>query len=113
MSNPNANAKNAAPVRPVASPVPPIATARPPASPADAMAAEIARLKAENESLKSKTGGGALRCKVSEKGALSIYGLGRFPVTLYKGQWLRLIAFIRQVEEFIKANEATLAVKGE
>lgn len=82
-------------------------------SPADAMLAEIERLRAENDALKNKAGGGSLRCKVSEKGALSIYGLGRFPVTLYKGQWERLIGFIPTVQAFIEANAATLAVKGE
>jgi hypothetical protein len=54
----------------------------------------------------------ALTCKVSEKGALSIYGLGRFPVTLYRGQWERLFAAKDQIEAFITANSALLAVKG-
>lgn len=54
--------------------------------------AELERLRAENEALKNKkSSGGALSMKVSEKGALSIYGMGRFPVTLYKEQWTKLL----------------------
>jgi len=53
----------------------------------------------------------ALTMKVSEKGALSIYGLGRFPVTLYRGQWERLLAAQGQIKAFIAANDTLLAVK--
>src|ERR1700761_1975218 len=53
----------------------------------------------------------ALTMKVSEKGALSVYGLGRFPVTLYRGQWGRLLAAAPQIEAFVAANAALLAVK--
>ena len=53
----------------------------------------------------------ALTMKVSEKGALSVYGLGRFPVTLYRGQWERLLAAAPQIEAFVTANSALLAVK--
>ena len=53
----------------------------------------------------------ALSLKVSEKGAMSVYGLGRFPVTLYRGQWERLAAAMPQLEAFIAANAALLAVK--
>ena len=53
----------------------------------------------------------ALTMKVSEKGALSIYGLGRFPVTLYRGQIERLLAAKPTIEAFIKANDTLLAVK--
>src|SRR5262249_13970321 len=56
----------------------------------DDVRAELARLKAENEQLKARQGRAA-NLKVSEKGALSVYGLGRFPVTLYKEQWTRLL----------------------
>ena len=49
--------------------------------------------------------------KVSEKGALSIYGMGRFPVTLYKEQWLRLLGMADEIRNFIAANEATLKAK--
>lgn len=49
--------------------------------------------------------------KISEKGALSIYGLGRFPVTLYKGQWEKLIAAIPEVKAFMVENNSRLSVK--
>lgn len=54
-----------------------------------------------------------LSCKVSEKGAISVYGLGRFPVTLYAGQWERLSQFITEgaIARFIAANEATISRK--
>ena len=73
---------------------------------------QIAMLKAENEALrasKHKT----LSFKVTEKGGLSVYGLGRFPVTLYRSQWERLLApdTVAQVQAFIKANDTLLAVK--
>lgn len=75
---------------------------------------ELAFLRAENAKLKSanapKEG---LALKVSAKGALSVYGLGRFPVTLYKSQWIKLISAAERIQEFIKANEAGLAEKAE
>jgi hypothetical protein len=49
--------------------------------------------------------------KVSEKGALSVYGLGRFPVTLYRGQWERLGEAMPDIAKFIEANAALLSVK--
>ena len=49
--------------------------------------------------------------KVSEKGALSIYGMGRFPVTLYKEQWLKLLGMSDEIREFIKANDSQLKAK--
>lgn len=52
-----------------------------------------------------------LSCKVSEKGAVSVYGLGRFPVTLYAGQWERLAAALPDIEAFMTANKPLLAVK--
>lgn len=52
-----------------------------------------------------------LSMKVSEKGALSVYGLGRFPVTLYKGQWVRLIGHAKTIVEFMEAHNSQLAVK--
>jgi hypothetical protein len=55
----------------------------------------------------------ALTCKVSAKGALSVYGLGRFPVTLYRSQWERLMAAQGQISAFIKANDTLLAVKAD
>jgi hypothetical protein len=74
------------------------------------MKAEIERLRAENESLK-KPARGALALKVSEKGALSVYGMGRFPVTLYREQWEKLLAMSDQIKEFILANDQSLKKK--
>ncbi|MEK6773071.1 MAG: hypothetical protein AABY64_03950 [Bdellovibrionota bacterium] len=74
--------------------------------------AELARLKAENEVLKNKkTSGGTLSMKVSEKGALSIYGMGRFPVTLYKEQWLKLLGITDEIRKFIEENDGRLKAK--
>lgn len=74
--------------------------------------AELARLKAENEALKNKkAAGGSLSMKVSEKGALSIYGMGRFPVTLYKEQWLKLLGIAEEIQQFIKDNDSRLKAK--
>ena len=71
---------------------------------------EVDRLRAENEALKRSTSKG-LSMKVSEKGAVSVYGLGRFPVTLYKEQWLRLLYMTEDIQTFIKQNEAQLKTK--
>ena len=49
--------------------------------------------------------------KVSEKGAVSIYGMGRFPVTLYKEQWLKLLDMSDDIRAFISANVAQLKTK--
>jgi hypothetical protein len=73
--------------------------------------AELERLKAENEALKAKTSR-ATSLRVSEKGAVSVYGLGRFPVTLYKEQWLKLLDMTEEIRRFIAANEANLKTKG-
>lgn len=74
--------------------------------------AEIERLKAENEALKNKKlNTGKLSMKVSEKGALSVYGMGRFPVTLYKEQWLKLLGIAEEIKEFIKTNDSQLKTK--
>jgi hypothetical protein len=78
----------------------------------DDMKAELERLRAENERLKQR-GGRATSMKVSEKGALSVYGLGRFPVTLYKEQWVKLLDVADDIRAFIKLNEAKLKTKGE
>jgi hypothetical protein len=72
--------------------------------------AELERLRAENETLK-KGGRGNLSMKVSEKGALSVYGMGRFPVTLYKEQWLKLIGMADDIKSFIEANNGRLKTK--
>jgi len=72
--------------------------------------AELERLRAENESLKNR-GTRGLGLKVSEKGAVSLYGVGRFPVTLYKEQWRKILGMAAEIEEFIKQNEASLKAK--
>ena len=72
--------------------------------------AELDRLRKENEALKRETSSG-IRMKVSEKGAVSIYGMGRFPVTLYKEQWLKLLDMSADIRTFIAANEAQLKSK--
>jgi hypothetical protein len=74
------------------------------------MKAELERLRAENAKLKTKDRGG-VTLKVSEKGAVSLYGMGRFPVTLYKEQWLRLLASAAEIETFIRENESKLKTK--
>jgi hypothetical protein len=71
---------------------------------------ELARLRAENESLKQRRNS-AVSFKVSEKGAVSVYGLGRFPVTLYQEQWQKLLALSDQIKDFIEENRAKLKVK--
>jgi hypothetical protein len=76
----------------------------------DDQQAEIERLRAENERLK-KARDARLTMKVSEKGALSVYGMGRFPVTLYKEQWLRLLAMAEDIKAFIEANNHNLKSK--
>lgn len=76
----------------------------------DDLQAELERLRAENERLK-KAGRGKPAMKVSEKGALSVYGMGRFPVTLYKEQWLRLLSMAEEIKAFIETNEASLKSK--
>jgi hypothetical protein len=72
--------------------------------------AELERLRAENQALK-KTSARGLSLKISEKGGLSVYGLGRFPVTLYKEQWLKLLDSVDDIRNFLKANDAQLKTK--
>ena len=71
---------------------------------------EIERLKAENEALKTPARG-QISLKVSEKGGVSVYGLGRFPVTLYKEQWAKLLATSDQIKKFIEQNDHLLKKK--
>jgi hypothetical protein len=71
---------------------------------------ELERLRNENAALKKGTSSN-VRMKVSEKGAVSVYGMGRFPVTLYKEQWLKLLDMSDQIRAFIVANEAQLKAK--
>src|SRR5216684_8097962 len=72
--------------------------------------AELERLKAENERLKSQRGR-SVSLKVSEKGGVSVYGLGRFPVTLYKEQWQKLLAMADEIRAFIKEHDTELKAK--
>jgi hypothetical protein len=72
--------------------------------------AELERLKAENASLKAR-GSKGISMKVSEKGAVSVYGLGRFPVTLYQEQWLKLLEVAEDIRGFIRDNAERLKKK--
>jgi hypothetical protein len=78
----------------------------------DDLKAELERLRQENEALKKGAASG-LRLKVSEKGAISVYGMGRFPVTLYKEQWLKLLNIADDIRAFIAANEGQLKTKNQ
>ncbi len=71
---------------------------------------EIERLRRENEALKSKPERG-LHLKVSQKGAASLYGLGRFPVTLYKEQWRRVLDMADEIRAFLDEHDAELKAK--
>ena len=76
----------------------------------DDLQTELARLRAENERL--KTGATAReRITVSPKGGVSVYGLGRFPITLYQEQWLRLLAMGDQIRQFIADHKSELKAK--
>ena len=72
--------------------------------------AEVERLKAENAALKAQTTRG-ISMKVSEKGGVSVYGLGRFPITLYKEQWTKLLELADDIRAFLKAHDAELKAK--
>jgi hypothetical protein len=76
----------------------------------DQMKDELERLRAENAALK-KTSAKGLSLKISEKGGLSVYGLGRFPVTLYKEQWTKLLDMADDIRAFLKANDGQLKTK--
>ena len=76
----------------------------------DVLQQELERLRAENATLKARAAKG-LSLKVSEKGAVSVYGLGRFPVTLYKEQWAKLLNMAEEIRSFIQENEAQLKTK--
>ncbi len=79
-------------------------------SPEDDLKAEIERLRAENEALK-KPGRAQMSLKVSEKGGVSLYGLGRFPVTLYREQWEKLLRMADEIRNFIVENDPALKKK--
>jgi hypothetical protein len=72
--------------------------------------AELERLRRENGALK-RTASSGVRMKVSEKGAVSVYGMGRFPVTLYKEQWMKLLDMATEIRAFIAANDSQLKAK--
>ena len=80
---------------------------------------ELERLRAQNEALNAENASlknkktGSVSMKVSEKGAVSVYGLGRFPVTLYQEQWSKLLGLAEEIKVFIEENKAKLKVKGE
>jgi hypothetical protein len=76
----------------------------------DDVQAELARLRAENEVLKAR-GARGISLRVSEKGGVSVYGLGRFPVTLYKEQWTKLLDMADEIRAFIKAHDKELKAK--
>ena len=71
---------------------------------------ELERLRAENERLKGQRARG-VSLKVSEKGGVSVYGMGRFPITLYKEQWLKLLDMADEIRAFIRENESSLKTK--
>jgi len=71
-------------------------------------------LKAKLAALEKQVQGkkkGALEFRVSEKGGASVYGLGRFPVTLYYEQWMRLLDQVEQLREFLEANKSAMKLK--
>lgn len=76
----------------------------------DELKAELERLRKENASLKKGAAKG-VSMKVSEKGGLSVYGMGRFPVTLYKEQWLKLLDLADEIRAFIAAHDGELKSK--
>jgi len=78
----------------------------------DEIRTELERLKAENAALKARSPRSS-SLKVSEKGAVSVYGLGRFPVTLYKEQWARLLDMADDIRTFIRENDGKLKTKAE
>ena len=78
----------------------------------DEVQSELERLRAENERLKQQRAkGGGVSFRVSEKGAVSVYGLGRFPVTLYQEQWDKLLGHVEELRRFIEENRASLKKK--
>jgi hypothetical protein len=76
----------------------------------DELKAELEKLKAENAALKAR-GSRGVSMKVSEKGGVSVYGLGRFPVTLYQEQWLKLLDMAEEIRSFIREHEGRLKKK--
>jgi hypothetical protein len=79
--------------------------------PEDDLQKELERLRAENERLRTRRAAGEVTLRVSEKGAVSVYGLGRFPVTLYQEQWEKLLAHTEEIRAFIADNRERLKKK--
>ena len=77
----------------------------------DEIQRELERLRAENEQLKARRSAGEISLRVSEKGAVSVYGLGRFPVTLYQEQWEKLLRHVDAIRSFIDTNREHLKKK--
>ena len=73
--------------------------------------AELERLRVENQALKARSQQ-EIRLQVSQKGAVSLYGLRRFPITLYADEWERILDLAGKVRAFIKENEGSLSRKG-
>jgi hypothetical protein len=91
---------------------PTVSAMKPATSQLDQVLAQLESLKAENEALKAKAiAKSVISFKVSEKGAVSVYGLGRFPVTLYGEQWERLLAKAADLKAFMTANKSRLSTK--
>jgi hypothetical protein len=76
----------------------------------ESLRAELERVKAENEALRARTSRG-VSLRVSEKGGVSVYGLGRFPVTLYKEQWAKLLDMADEIRAFLTEHDAELKAK--
>jgi hypothetical protein len=74
---------------------------------------ELARLRAENERLRAASAPRPVTFKISDKGGVSVYGMGRFPTTLYVEQWDRLLAQADELRAFIDQNRGRLRTKGE
>jgi hypothetical protein len=77
----------------------------------DDLRAELERLRAENEALKAKERRGT-RLAISEKGGVSLYGLRRFPITLYREEWERILGMADEIRAFLRENAAKLKTKG-
>ena len=70
-----------------------------------------ARLSELEKQVETKKRSGSMEFKVSEKGGVSVYGLGRFPVTLYYEQWIRLLDASKDLREFLEENKHRLKLK--